>query len=89
MNWLKRKLNIKNVVYLKRISDLEKQNYQLIGALRWNKKCLMESENLKEQSLSNFDNECCDKEYILLLDAWHKIANSIKWNNRILNDLYL
>ncbi len=64
----------------KRVVILTKENRELIEALEWNKASLIESEILQNKSLFMTPDKS-DERYSLLLNAWSKIAASIKWNN--------
>ncbi len=64
----------------KRVAILMKENRELIEALEWNQSSLIESEILQNKSLFMTPDKP-DERYSLLLNAWSKIAASIKWNN--------
>ncbi len=64
----------------KKVAKLTKENRELIEALEWNQSSLIESEVLQNKSLFMTPDKS-DERYSLLLNAWSKIAASIKWNN--------
>lgn len=64
----------------KKVEILIKENRALIEALEWNQASLIESEILQEKSIFMTPDKANER-YSLLLNAWSKIAASIKWNN--------